>query len=166
MAAMATLNRSRVSIELALHKKYDSLFLCSHPELVEGSVQSAVWASPDLTDSGAKVEQEKMIEPRKGPSKRAKRYTEQFRRDAVELLAGGASVEKIAQGLDISPVTLRAWRKHMAGKADAPPGWTTQDLQAENQRLREQLVSMTAQRDILKKACGILSQAPTKGMPQ
>ena len=107
-----------------------------------------------------------MTEPRKGPSYRAKRYTEQFRRDAVTLLAGGASVEKVALGLGVSPVTLREWRKRMAGKADAPPGWTTEDLQAENQRLREQLASMTIQRDILKKACGILSEAPTKGMPQ
>jgi transposase-like protein len=54
----------------------------------------------------------------------------------------------------------------MAGREDAPPGWTTQDLEAEVRRLREQLASVTAQRDILKKACGILSEAPSKGMPQ
>jgi transposase len=99
-------------------------------------------------------------------SNMANRYTEQFRRDAVELLAGGASVEKVALGLGVTPVTLRQWRKRMAGREDAPPGWTTQDLEAENRRLREQLASVTAQRDILKKACGILSEAPTKGMPQ
>jgi transposase len=99
-------------------------------------------------------------------SNQAKRYTEQFKRDAVELLAGGASVEKVALGLGITPVSLREWRKRMAGRKDAPPGWTTQDLEAEVRRLREQLASVTAQRDILKKACGILSEAPTKGMPQ
>jgi transposase len=99
-------------------------------------------------------------------SNMANRYTEQFRRDAVELLVGGASVEKVALGLGVTPVTLRQWRKRMAGREDAPPGWTTQDLEAENRRLREQLASVTAQRDILKKACGILSEAPTKGMPQ
>jgi transposase len=99
-------------------------------------------------------------------SNKAKRYTEQFKRDAVELLAGGASVEKVALGLGITPVSLREWRKRLAGREDAPPGWTAEDLQAENRRLREQLASVTAQRDILKKACGILSEAPTKGMPQ
>ncbi len=99
-------------------------------------------------------------------SNMAKRYTEQFKRDAVELLAGGASVEKIALGLGVTPVTLRHWRKRMAGRDDAPPGWTTPELEAENRRLREQLANVTAQRDILKKACGILSEAPTKGMPQ
>ncbi len=99
-------------------------------------------------------------------SNMAKRYPEQFKRDAVELLAGGASVEKIALGLGVSPVTLRQWRKRMAGREDAPPGWTTPDLEAENRRLREQLASVTAQRDILKKACGILSEAPSRGTPQ
>ena len=107
-----------------------------------------------------------MTEKTERKTNRAKRYTEQFRRDAVELLAGGARVEKVALGLGISPVSLREWRKRMAGKADAPPGWTREELQAENRRLREQLASITAQRDILKKACGILSEAPTSGMPQ
>ena len=107
-----------------------------------------------------------MTEKSERKSNQAKRYTEQFRRDAVELLAGGASVEKVALGLGVSPVSLREWRKRMAGRQDAPPGWTMPDLEAENRRLREQLASVTAQRDILKKACGILSEAPTKGMPQ
>jgi transposase len=125
-----------------------------------------LWASPDLTDRRGKVEQDQMTETRAGKTNKAKRYTEQFRRDAVELLAGGASVEKVALGLGITPVSLREWRKRMAGQADAPPGWTPEDLQAENRRLREELAGVTAQRDILKKACGILSEAPTKGMPQ
>ena len=107
-----------------------------------------------------------MIEKREVKSNKAKRYTEQFRRDAVELLAGGASVEKVALGLGVSPVSLRDWRRRLAGREDAPPGWTKEDLQAEVRQLREQLASVTAQRDILKKACGILSEAPTKGMPQ
>ena len=126
----------------------------------------ALWASPDLTDSVGKVEQEIMTEKSERKSNKAKRYTEQFKRDAVGLLAGGASVEKVALGLGVTPVSLREWRKRMAGRVDAPPGWTTEDLQAENRRLREQLASVTIQRDILKKACGILSEAPTKGMPQ
>jgi transposase len=124
------------------------------------------WASPDLTDRWGKVEQEIMTEKTERKTNQARRYTEQFKRDAVELLAGGASVEKVAVGLGVSPVSLREWRKRMAGQADAPPGWTLEDLQAENRRLRAELTSVTTQRDILKKACGILSEAPTKGMPQ
>ena len=83
-----------------------------------------------------------MIEKTERKSNKARRYTEQFKRDAVELLAGGASVEKVALGLGITPVSLREWRKRMAGREDAPPGWTTQDLEAEVRRLREELASV------------------------
>lgn len=106
-----------------------------------------------------------MIENQKTGSGR--RYPEQFKRDAVELLAQpGAKLKVVARGLGLNPVTLRKWRDRMMGRADAPAGLTAVDLAAENRRLREQLLSVTAQRDILKKACGILSEAPSKGTPQ
>jgi transposase len=96
-----------------------------------------------------------------------RRYTEQFKRDAVELLARpGAKLKVVARELGLMPMTLRRWRDGMVGRADAPAGLTAVDLAAENRRLREQLLSVTTQRDILKKACGILSEAPTKGTPQ
>jgi transposase len=95
------------------------------------------------------------------------RYSEQFRQEAVALLARpGARLKEVARGLGLTPMTLRKWRDRMAGQVDAPAGLTAEELQAENRRLREQLLSVTAQRDILKKACGILSEAPPKGTPQ
>jgi transposase len=95
------------------------------------------------------------------------RYTEQFRREAVALLGRpGARLKEIARGLGITAMTLRKWRDRMVGQPDAPAGLTATDLAAENRRLREELLNVTAQRDILKKACGILSEAPTKGTPQ
>jgi len=76
------------------------------------------------------------------------RYSEQYRREAVALLARpGARLKEVARGLGLTPMTLRKWRDRMVGQMDAPAG-------------------LTAQRDILKKACGILSEAPPKGMPQ
>jgi transposase len=96
-----------------------------------------------------------------------RQYTDQFKRDAVELVARpGAKLREIARGLGIPAVTLRQWRDRLVGRADAPAGLTARDLAAENRRLREQLLSVTTQRDILKKACGILSEAPPKGTPQ
>jgi len=96
-----------------------------------------------------------------------RRYSGEFKRDAVELLSQpGAKLKEVARGLGIPAVTLRQWRDRLVGQADAPAGLTTADLMAENRRLREQLLSVTMQRDVLKKACGILSQAPPKGMPQ
>jgi hypothetical protein len=39
-------------------------------------------------------------------------------------------------------------------------------MHAEVLRLREELSSVTAQRDVLKKACGILCEPPSRGTPR
>lgn len=97
-----------------------------------------------------------------------KRYTDQFKQDAVELLSRpGARLREVARGLGVAVVTLRTWRDLARGTKSQPEvGSAEIDLVAENRRLREQLQSVTAQRDILKKACGILSDTPSRGMPQ
>ncbi|HEX4139308.1 MAG TPA: transposase [Candidatus Methylacidiphilales bacterium] len=97
-----------------------------------------------------------------------RRYSDEFKHDAVELLARpGAELKELARGLGIPAVTLRQWRDRLVGRAEAAAGLSAAELAAENRRrLREQLVSMTMQRDVLKKACGILSEAPPKGMAQ
>ena len=96
-----------------------------------------------------------------------KRYTDQFKQDAVELLTQpGARLREVARGLGVAVVTLRKWHDLAQEPEEAPEGQVETDLVAENRRLRELLASVTAQRDILKKACGILSEAPSRGMPQ
>ncbi len=96
-----------------------------------------------------------------------RRYSDEFKHDAVELLARpGAKLKEVARGLGIPAVTLRQWRDRLVGPSAAPAGQTVAELAAENRRLRQQLLSVTMQRDVLKKACGILSEAPPKGMPQ
>jgi transposase len=96
-----------------------------------------------------------------------KRYTDQFKQDAVELLARpGARLREVARGLGVAVVTLRKWRDLARGPGEVPDHPVETDLVAENRRLREQLQSVTAQRDILKKACGILSETPSRGTPQ
>jgi transposase len=93
-----------------------------------------------------------------------RRYSDEFKQDAVELLARpGAKLKEVARALGIPAVTLRQWRDRLVGP---PAGQTAAELAVENRRLREQLLSVTMQRDVLKKACGILSEAPPKGMPQ
>jgi transposase len=100
-------------------------------------------------------------------SQTGKRYTDQFKQDAVELLTPpGARLREVARGLGVAVVTLRKWRDLAQEPQEAPQSQVETDLAAENRRLREQLQSVTAQRDILKKACGILSEAPTRGTPQ
>jgi transposase len=128
----------------------------------------SIWASPDLTDRGGQVEQEIMIGSKTSETRTGKRYTDQFKQDAVELLnRPGARLREVARGLGVAVVTLRAWRDlARGGKPAAEKAPAEIDLVAENRRLREQLQSVTAQRDILKKACGILSDTPSRGMPQ
>jgi transposase len=95
------------------------------------------------------------------------RYTDQFKLEAVELLdRPGARLREVARGLGVAVVTLRKWRDLARGPALASERAVETDLVAENRRLREQLQSVTAQRDILKKACGILSETPARGTPQ
>ena len=96
-----------------------------------------------------------------------RRYSDEFKHDAVELLARpGAKLKEVARCLGIPAVTLRQWRDRLVGHSAGLAGQTVAELAAENRRLREQLLSVTMQRDVLKKACGILSEAPPKGMPQ
>ena len=97
-----------------------------------------------------------------------KRYTDQFKQDAVELLnRPGARLREVALGLGVAVVTVRKWRDEARGGRSAPEEGPAQiDLAVENRRLRELLQSVTAQRDILKKACGILSETPSRGTPQ
>jgi transposase len=86
-----------------------------------------------------------------------RQYTDQFKQDAVELVSRpGAKLKEVARALGIPAVTLRQWRDRLVGGTPAPTGQT----------MREQLLSVTMQRDVLKKACGILSEVPPKGMPQ
>lgn len=96
---------------------------------------------------------------------RAKRYDESFKREAVALLAKpGARLKAVAQGLGITPWSLRLWRDKMVGTSEAPATMTPLELERENRRLRAALFDVTEQRDILKKACSILSEGPAKGM--
>ena len=101
------------------------------------------------------------------PKIERRRYSDEFKHDAVELLARPqAKLKEVARALGIPAVTLRQWRDRLVGQGAVPAGQTAAELAAENRRLREQLLSVTMQRDVLKKACGILSEAPPKGMPQ
>ena len=101
----------------------------------------------------------------------SKRYDADFKQQAVDLvLTSGKPVTQVARELGVSNWTLRKWKdKHLAqdGKVTQNIGSiTAADLQKENLRLRRELEYVQRQRDILKKALGILSEEPLKrGMP-
>ena len=93
-------------------------------------------------------------------------YTEEFRRDAVELLlSSGRPLKQVAEELGVSANSLRGWRNRRLGdgragvaEADGPQAG------AELRRLRRENEYLRRQRDILKKAASILSEDPQLGM--
>ena len=97
------------------------------------------------------------------------RHDEAFKREAVRLWkSSGRSAETTARELGISVFQLYDWNR--AGQPTRAAGVTVppeskESLQAENDRLRAELARIIEQRDILKKAAGILSEPSPSGMP-
>jgi transposase-like protein len=86
-----------------------------------------------------------------------KKYPVEFKQEAVRLaLAGDQTKAQTARDLGIPESKLYLWIKQFG--PDAPPPETTA-LQAENTRLRKALARAEMERDILKKAIGIFSEA-------
>ena len=102
-----------------------------------------------------------------------RRYDEAFRREAIRLWkSSGQSAEVTARELGISVFQLYDWNRG-AGVSRAADSARLPDLkpvskeamQEEIARLRRELGRVTEQRDILKKAAGILSEPSPSGMP-
>ena len=102
-------------------------------------------------------------------SKMARRYGEEFKRQAVELLIhSGKSQRQVARELDVSEYSLTLWKKAYLGqrapaeingemKSPEEMAKIIRELHRENEYLRRQ-------REILKKAMSILGEEPTNGM--
>jgi transposase len=109
-----------------------------------------------------------MKEPKKTETK-LPRHDEAFRQQAVRMWKqSGKSAELTARELGISVFQLYDWsRTGQPARAAgvAAPSDSKEVLQAENERLRQELARITEQRDILKKAAGILSEPSHSGMP-
>ena len=98
------------------------------------------------------------------PTKRPKRvYDEQFRRNAVTLLeTTGKTVQETARQLGCSPWNLYDWLEQYGKKGKrrmTPEG----DWQSTITGLQQELESVRAERDILKKAMGILATPKRNG---
>lgn len=91
-------------------------------------------------------------------------YSKEFKEQAVELVkTSNQSVNKIAKDLGINANMLRRWQAEMQeynersfpGQGHRHPGT---DLEEENRRLKEELLTVKMERDILKKAVAIFSK--------
>jgi len=105
-----------------------------------------------------------------------KRYTREFKEEAVRLLlTSDKSVKELARELGTSHVSLLSWKEealHCGGLAKDGKGQENgvqvnyAVLEQENLRLKRELETLRRERDILKKSLGILSQDPLReGMP-
>jgi transposase len=95
-------------------------------------------------------------------------YDEAYKRDVVRLWQeSGCRAEEIGEELGIPAVNLYRWKSEL--EKGPPPGAarrTVADLEAEVAQLRAENARLVEQREILKKAAGILSQPSRSGMPE
>jgi len=93
-------------------------------------------------------------------SRYARRYDREFKENAMALVESGREVKEVARDLGISHWSLKNWIKlARAGKEQTQVG--TMDGESSSQReirrMRQEIDYLRRQRDILKKALGIVS---------
>lgn len=98
-------------------------------------------------------------------SKKRRKYTEEFRREAVnQLISSGKGVAELARDLGIELYNLSRWKNEFMDKAKNPedkmedPATKLRRLETENQRMAKENTILKQERDILKKAMGIVSK--------
>lgn len=91
-------------------------------------------------------------------TKQRKRYTEEFKREALQLWqASEKSAAEIEHDLGITNGMLYHWKKELKQKAQAAADGSAAET-AELRRLKKELELVKQERDILKKAVGIFSR--------
>ena len=100
-------------------------------------------------------------------TKTRRRFTDEFKREAVALLeSSGRPLMQVAAELGIQPSMLRGWRAAANGTKTsptmaAPPRLPLPAEQAaEIARLKRELDRTRQERDVLKNAIAIFSEAP------
>jgi transposase len=93
-------------------------------------------------------------------SRCGRRYDREFKQNAVALVRSGRSITEVARDLDVSDWSLGRWVEQARnGETPSEPKTLSAESpeQREIRRLRQELEYVSRQRDILKKALGILS---------
>lgn len=98
--------------------------------------------------------------------KTRRRYSEDFRREAVNLLlSGGKSMTEVAGELGIELYNLARWknqflvgRKKQAEETAEAPAEKMKRLERENAHMAREITRIKQENEILKKAMGIVSK--------
>lgn len=89
----------------------------------------------------------------------SRRYTIEFKRQAIELAASLGSVSKAAEQLGIPDVNIHAWRKRLNKNEDKISATTTLSAEQEElKRLRKEVAEQKQVIHILKSAAAFFSQ--------
>jgi len=102
-------------------------------------------------------------------SKMARRYGEDFKRQAVELMIhSGKTQRQVARELDVSEYSLNLWKKAYLGQmkpAEIQGGMKSPEEMAKIIREQHKEIEyLKRQREILKKTMSILGEEPNPGM--
>ncbi len=107
-----------------------------------------------------------MTQSSSGGATRRRKFSEQYRQDAVELWrSSGRSAAEIAKQLGIRADLLYVWGNRTRPPGAGAPARSQEELARENAALRDEVERLREQRDILKKSLGILSEPPARSMP-
>lgn len=81
-------------------------------------------------------------------------FSDEFKRDAVaQITDRGYPVAEVSQRLGVSPHSLYAWKRQLAGQVSGDAG-----KDAQIRQLKRELARVTEERDILKKATAYFAQ--------
>lgn len=93
-------------------------------------------------------------------AKQRKKYTEEFKRDAVRLMRnrGERTIAQIADDLGVASNQLHQWASKYEREAVAKRNTTGETLEEENRRLRKENERLRMEKAILKKAAAFFAQ--------
>ncbi|WP_338875016.1 transposase [Spirosoma sp. SC4-14] len=89
-----------------------------------------------------------------------RKYDQDFKTEALRMIANGRSVYQVAQALGVGENLLYRWRSQQQSADGLTKGKEKIDspLAVENERLRHQVRQLEEERQILKKALAIFSR--------
>ena len=96
-------------------------------------------------------------------TKKVRKYTNEFKQEAINLALKSASVSSTAEGLGIPVATLHTWihtlkKKTTTINTDKNNATDIATLLEENRRLHKELAIAKEEREILKKAAAYFAQ--------
>ena len=95
------------------------------------------------------------------PKKARRQFDEQFKRDAVLLMAeGGRTISQLSRDLGVGPAQVQHWRAKYGEKPDRGKNVPASADSAEMEKLRRELAVVKEEREILKKALAVFSRRP------